>query len=318
MTATELRTHPTTTTLAEIQAGLGLKDIPFANSLRLGIHGANWGKILAGTYTGSFTKALLKLDLALDAYQHPGSGETEEGIVILSHVREVLDAFDIARASDDEHRLVVLAGPRGSGKSRTIALPHHRYGGVLMEALPSWSGSYFDFLIQFAAGLGSGVTGHRTKGSFESAIISDLSANPRPIFIDEFNYFSPAGINFLKAILNRTRCPLVTATVPVFLSRMAADTRTAQESAQLLRRAVAIIHIPAVTEREVVQLQTALFPDLTISAQSAIEIAACANRNNRMDSVFSILDDAEGPEDIPKAIARHERGRKITLKPGES
>jgi hypothetical protein len=317
MTATELRHHPVTTRLLAIQESLGLKDIPFASTLRLGIHGANWGKILAGTYTGSFSKALTLLEIALDAYEHPGTGETEEGVVILSHVREALDAFDIARAADDEHRLVILAGPRGSGKSRTIALAHHRHGGAYMEALPSWSGSYFDFLIQFAAGLAVAIDGRHTKGSFETAILADLAAHPRPIFIDEFNYFSPAGINFIKAILNRTRCAVMTATVPHFLTRMAADTRTAQESAQLVRRAVAVIHIPAVTEREVVQLQTSLFPHLPLSADASRDIASAANRHSRLDSVFAILDDAEDQADIPKAIARHERAKKITLKPGE-
>lgn len=317
MTATELKNHPVTARLAAIQASLGLKDIPFSNTLRLGIHGANWGKILAGTYTGSFSKALTKLEIALDAYDHPGTGETEEGIVILSHVREALDAFEIAAAADDEHQLVILAGPRGSGKTRTISLVHSRHGGSSLEALPSWSGSYYDFLKQFSDGLGIDTSLCRSKGAVEIAILSDLNANPRPIFTDEFNYFSPDGINFVKAILNRTKCPVMLASVPHFLSRMAADTRTAQESSQLIRRAVAVIHIPAVTEREVVQMQTALFPDLPLSADAARAIATSANRHCRLDSVYAILDDTESPADTSKAIARHERSKKTTLKPVE-
>lgn len=317
MTSTELRNHHVTIALAKLQTELGLKDIPFAQTLRLGIHGANWGKILAGTYTGSATKALLKMEVALDAHHNPGSGETEEGIVILSHVREAIDAMEIAKASDDEHRLVILAGPRGSGKSRTIALVHHRLGGQCLEALPSWSGSYFDFLIQFAAGLDISIDGKRTKGSFETAILTELAASPRPIFIDEFNYFSAAGINFIKAILNRTQCPILAASVPHFLSRMVAESRTAQESAQLVRRAVAIIHIPPVTDREVCQIQTALFPEIKLSGSDFHDIAQAANRHSRLDSVYAILDDAESSADIQKSIARHDRSKKITLKPGE-
>ena len=110
----------------------------------------------------------------------------------------------------------------------------------------------------------------------------------------------------------------MTATIPHFLTRMVAESRTAQESAQLVRRAVAVIHIPAVTERDVMQVERAIFPDLGISSESAREIAAAANRHSRLDSVYAILDDAESAADIAKAIARHERSRKITLKPGEN
>lgn len=317
MTSSELKNHPSIQRLVAIQSKLGLKDIPFANQLRLGMHGANWGKILAGTYTGSFSKALTKLEIALESYDNPGTGETEEGIVVLSHVREAAEAMEIAQLTEDEHRLVILVGPRGSGKTRTMTLIHNRFGGNSMEALPSWSGSYFDFLIQFAAELGIVIEGKHSKGAFEVAILEALTAEPRAIFIDEFNYFSPAAINFLKAILNRTKCFMMTATIPHFLSRMVAETRTAQESAQLVRRAVAVIHISAVTERDVMQIQLGLFPDLTITPENAREIAQAANRHSRLDSVYAILEDAESPADIQKAVARHERSRKITLKPGE-
>lgn len=317
MTSSELKNHPSVQRLVAIQEQLGLKDIPFSNQLRLGIHGANWGKILAGTYTGSFTSALTKLEIALEAYDNPGTGETEEGIIVLSHVREACEAMEIAKLTEDEHRLVILAGPRGSGKTRTMKLALHRFGGVYMEALESWSRGYFDFLTQFATELGVAVDGLRSTGQLEMAILTDLKNNPRGIYIDEFNYFSPAAINFLKAIINRTKCFIMTATIPRFLSLMVASSRTAQESAQLVRRAVAVIHIPAVTERDVMQVQLGLFPDLAITSGNARKIASSANLFNRLDSVYSILDDAESDADIPKAIARHERRCKTTLKAEE-
>jgi hypothetical protein len=315
MTASDLKNHTIVQALASLQTSLGLKDIPFAKQLRLGIHGANWGKILAGTYDGSFSKVLVKLQVALESYQNPGSGETEEGIVILRHVREASDAMKIAIHAEDEHRLVVIAGLRGSGKSRTMSLVAHKHPGHHMEALPSWAGGYLNFLNKFGAGVN--VAPSRSAGDAEDAILSSLIQDPAPIYIDEFNYFSPAGINFLKAVLNKTRCPIMTCTVPHYLSRMASDTRTAQESSQLLRRAVAIIHIPAVTEREVMQIQGALFPDLNLQPGNAGEIAKAANRTSRLDSVVAILGDAESAADIPTAIARHERAFKVTLKPGE-
>lgn len=313
MTSTELKNHEVTRKLIQIQESIGLRDNQFADTIRLGLHGANWGKIKAGTYTGSHSKALLKMEVALDAYHNPGTGESEEGIVILSHVREALDAMEIAKAADDEHRLVIVAGHRGSGKTRTLTLCNHRFPGHYIEAMPSWGGSYFDFLVQFSAGLGMSIQGKRSKGAYESAILSEAVANPQPIFIDEFNYFSPHGINFLKTMLNRIPAPIMTATVPKFLAGMAADSRTAQESAQFIRRAVAILHIPTVTEREVLQVQTALMPHLALSTELARSIAESSNRHDRLDSVYAILEDAKSLADVPKAIGRHERSKKTIL-----
>lgn len=314
MTSTQLRNHPTVLKLAEIQQKLGLNDIPFAKALRLGMHGANWGKIKAGTYDGNFSRSLLKLDVALADHSAQGTGETEDGIVILDHVQTALDAVDIAMVAEDEHRLVVLSGPRGSGKSRTLSILHSRHGGHSMAALPSWSGGYLNFLNKFAAGIG--LHESRSAGSAETLILTHLGTSSGLITIDEFNYFSPAAINFLKAVLNDTRWVIATATVPHYLARMAADRQTSQEASQLLRRAVAIIHIPTVTSRAVEQIQRAFHPHLDLSGQAS-SVASAANRIHRLDSVCAILSDAEDSADIPAAIARHERATKTALRPGE-
>jgi len=316
MTANQLANHPVVSRLAEIQQELCLKDIQFASQLRLGMHGANWGKILAGTYDGSHVKAITKLQVALESWANPVSGDTEEGIVILRHVQEALDAVEIALAADDEHRLVVISGPRGSGKSRSISLIHAKYGGYSQEALPSWSGSYLNFLNKFGAGLG--VAPSTSAGLAETAILNAVGAMNKPVIcIDEFNYFSPSGINFMKAMLNVTTAVQVVSTIPHYLARMACDTKTAQEAAQYLRRAVAIIHIPAVTDRDVNQIQKALFPSLLLQPGQAHAVAAAANRKSRLDSVVTIFADTDGHEDLASAILRHERGLKVTLKPGE-
>lgn len=315
MTASELRSHPTTAALIALQDELGIKDIPFANRLGLGLHGANWGKIKAGTYTGSYTKAATLLGVAWEAYRHPSSGEVEEGVVILRHVTDSLNAVAIARAAEDEHRLVMIAGKRGSGKSRTLSLIAAKHGAVSLEAMPSWSGSYLNFLNKFGAGLHLGPW--RTGGDAEGEIIASLAATHPVICIDEFNYFSPSGINFLKSVLNQTRCVLVTATVPHFLARMASDRSTAQESAQLLRRAVAIIHIQEPDDRLVLQIQRALFPVLELAPGQASSIAAAAAKMDGIDSVCSILDGADDAADVPAAIERHKRSLRTTLHPGE-
>jgi DNA transposition AAA+ family ATPase len=314
MTASQLQSHPSVTALARIQSNLGLKDIQFANTIRLGIHGANWGKIKAGTYDGNYTAAATKLSVALEAYQNQGTGEAVEGIVVLDHVRMAKDAVDLALASEDEHRLVIISGQRGSGKSRTLSLLHSIRQGHSISALPSWSGGYLNFLNKFAAGIG--VAESRSAGQAEDAILSALTESAGLITIDEFNYFSPSAINFLKSVLNTTRWAIAVATVPHYLSRMASDRQTSQEAAQLLRRASAIIHIPPVTARTVELVQRALYPEINVGGKSGA-IASAANLLNRMDSVCAILADSESPEDIESAIARHKRFNQVTLKPGE-
>jgi hypothetical protein len=316
MTSQQLRSHPVVKRLHEIQQKLELKDIEFALQLRLRMHGSNWGKILAGTYTGRFDRALINLQVALDDYEHGASGETEDGIVVLDHVKQALDAVDIAIASEDEHRLVVIAGVRGSGKSRTLQLIHARHKGHLLSARPSWAGGYLNFLNRFAEGIG--LSESRSAGAAESIIIDTLRDSTGVICIDEFNHFSPNAINFLKILLNDTRWVLVVSTIPFHLSRMASDRSTAQESAQLLRRAVAIIHIPAVTIRQIELIHRALYPHVHLNGGSQ-PLASIANHHHRLDSVCQILDDCDpaDPTDLLKAIARHERFTKITLKPGE-
>lgn len=319
MTRTELQSHPVVAKLTEIQETLRLKDIPFADQLRLGIHGANWGKIKAATYTGNPQTALLKITSALDDHQkNQGEGIVENGTVILDNVEAALDAMEIAMAADDEHRLVVYSGGQGSGKTRSIQLIVARFGGVYMSALPSWSGSYLTFLSGFAAALG--LERSRSAGDAETLILDHLKATPRAVLgIDEFNHFSADGINFIKAILNLTQWSVMIGTIPHHLARMHSGRSTAQESVQLLRRAVAIIHSGTVSTRSVEMLQRALWPHLIeFTRDHANAIAVCANQLHRIDTVTQILEDADSPADIPAAIERHKRGNQITLKPSSA
>lgn len=316
MNATELKTHPSVLRLAEIQQELGSpKDLTFAKQLHLGFHGANWGKIRAGTYSGNFSKALVNIEVAIESYENQGVGELEEGIVVLRHVREALDATDIALAADDEHRLVILSGPRGSGKSRTLQLIHAKHGGFITSARPSWSKSYLNFLNRLAETEGMSLGESRSAGEAETQILKFMKATPRKVLcIGEFNYFSSDALGFIKTILNETDWVIVADTIPHHLNRMASDRSTAQESAQLLRRAVAIIKIPAVSTMTVAWLARALHPDLDV-APHLQELAIIANQLDRIDSVCQILADCDpaDPTDLPKAIQRHKRLHSVNL-----
>lgn len=313
MTASQLKDHPTVAELARIQSNLGLKNIPFAKTLRLDMHGANWGKILAGNYDGNYSVVLVKLQVALSAYKNQGTGEAEEGIVILDHVLAAKSSVELSLQAEDEHRLTIIAGPRGSGKSRTLTLLHSKHPGHFMSALPSWSGGYLNFLNKFSVGIGLGGQA-RSAGQGEDEILSYLSQSGGLICIDEFNYFSPSAINFLKSVLNASQWAIAVATVPHYLSRMASDRQTAQEAAQLLRRAVAIIHISPVTALHVDLIRNALYPHVDLGGSPG-EIAAAANRNNRLDSVCAILADAQDGDHIATCIARHEKMCRVTSKP---
>ena len=158
------------------------------------------------------------------------------------------------------------------------------------------------------------IESRRSKGSLESAILAAAKECPRPIFIDEMNYFSPHAINFLKTMLNRIPAPIVTATVPKFLAGMRTDSRTAQEASQFVRRAVAIVHIPSVSDQAVALVQKAFFPKLSINLDDAKAIAKAANELDRMDSVTEILQLMAITRDSAKAIGIHRKSKQTAIK----
>ncbi len=319
MTATELKNHPTVLRLRQIQTEQGLKDPEFAKLLHFKLHHANWGKIIAGTYVGDFSKALVNFEVSLDEYENQGLGELEDGIVVLKHVKEALDATEIGIAAEDEHRLTIVSGVRGAGKTRTLQLVHTKHGGFITGARPSWSKSYLNFLNGIACTPGMELGEFRGSRDAETHLLKFMKANPRKtLCIGEFNYFCSDGIGFMKTALNETDWAFTVDTIPFHLNRMASDRSTAQESAQLLRRTVAIIKIPPVSPRTVESIRKAMFPDLDLNGRLN-EIATVANQFDRIDTVRQILEDADPsvPSDVANAIERHKRLHKVNLNPGE-
>lgn len=319
MTAEEFKTHPVVLRLVEIQKELGMRDIEFAKHLGFDLHGSNWGKILAGTYDGRLEKCLLNFEVCLDEYEHEGLGELEKGVVVLKHVREAIDAVSIANVAEDEHRAVIISGVRGSGKSRTLDLIHAKNVGYKTSARPSWAKSYLNFLNNLAATKGMELGDSSSAGKAESLLINYMKSAPRQtLCIGEFNYFNSDAIGFIKTVLNETTWSIFAETIPFHLSRMAASASTSQESAQFLRRCVAIIRIPAVTIQTVESLRRRLYPDLDLAGSYEL-ISTTANQFARIDSICQILADCEpgNLRDVPKAVARHKRYHSANLKPGE-
>jgi len=290
--------------LARIQQTLGLGNAEFVRASKFEMASSSWDKIKAGTWAGNCDNALAAVEAALvlkawedDKYQTAGD------TVILDHIQEAFDAVDIARKASDEHRLVVVSGGSGAGKSTTCRFLQDSFGGNLINAKPSWERSYMHTLLEFASGLG--FAGNWTSaGRAESAIIKTLAISPRLIIIDEANHFNRESLNFLKSIINETKCCLVLMTLPHHLARMQADHR--EEAPQLLRRSVAIIHIPTVTPAEVKAIGHGLYPELDLT-ECATQIANLSNTYHQIDTVRRVLDEMSNGFDARTSINRIKR-----------
>ena len=306
-----LQSAPAVAELAQIQATLGLPDADFARTVKFAYSGSSWGKIKCGTFSGSHDKALRAVKAALAGYRLGGEVEVLRGVVIFPHVRQTLDAVTIARVSRDEHKLVIVCGHSGAGKSVTARLLGDEFGGHYLHAHPSWQGSYLRSLIGLARALGlSGA--YRSTGEAESGVLAALATSPALLVIDEANHFSREFVNFLKTILNETACCLALFTLPGHLGRLAAV--HAEESRQLLRRAVAIVHIPPVSSADVMALHAGLYSEISLGT-AAPALASAANRMHRLDTVRRVFEEAEpdDSEDLPRAIERVEKSLKAVL-----
>jgi hypothetical protein len=306
-----LSQHAAVLELAEIQHTLGLPDADFARTVKFAYTGSSWGKIKSGTWSGNDEKALRAVKSSLAHYRVGGEVTVADGHVVFDHIQQTLDAVAIARAAKDEHKLVIVSGCWGSGKSVTAGMIAAEFGGHYFHAHPSWSGSYLRSLIGIAEAIGVGNK-FRSVGEAESTVLAALASSPGLLIIDEANHFSRDCLNFLKTVLNETRSAIVLFTLPGHLARLAAT--HSEESRQLLRRAVAIVHIGQVSSADVMAVHSGLYPDVHLG-HAAPAIASCANRHYRMDTVRRIFEecDPSDSDDLPRAVERVEKDIKTIL-----
>lgn len=306
----ELPEHPQVQELREVQQQLGLPDEDFARVVRLSYSGSSWGKMKAGTFSGNPAKALRAVKTALAHHHLGGTPETVGEAVVFDHVRAACDAVAIARTATDEHKLVVVCGSWGAGKSVTAEMVRREHGGHYLHGRPSWASSYLRALMGIAHGIGIG-SDFRSVGQGETEILRALEASPALLVIDEANHFNRDSLNFLKTVLNETRAVVCLMTLPGHLARIAAT--ASEETRQLLRRAVAIIHIGPVTSAEVLAIQASFYPELALG-HHAPRIASAANKHARLDTVRRILEEAEDAADVPAAVERVEGAIQTILK----
>jgi DNA transposition AAA+ family ATPase len=303
LTPADLAQHPTVTALVELQKRHGMSDAAFLKTAHIDYSPSTWSRIKKGDYTGALDKVLRQLQTALaKCGQVPAF--SSDGFVTFRHVEEALAAVKIARLTEDPIRLVFFIAPTGGGKTAFAKhLAAQFPSTAVVEAAPSWRGSYLATLSDIATQLG--IPGEfRAVRTAERAIISTLATGDlRTLVIDEGNYFSQDGLNFLKLILNRTKCSLVLCTLPPDFNRMLRD--SAHEANQLVRRAVFITRVPTVRAEDVEAMQLALRPEVSLG-DSAAKLAEAANRFGRYDFVRRVLVEAEpnDPGDIEKAIGR--------------
>jgi hypothetical protein len=297
--------------LADIQKSLGLPDGDFVRTVKLSYSGSSWGKIKTGSFSGNPDKALREVKRALASYRNGGPVAVRHGDVIFDHIEAALDAVQVARTASDEHKLVIVSGTWGAGKSTTAKHLSDHFGGHYFHAKPSWGGSYLRALIGIASSIGLG-SAFRSVGDAETKVLAALEASPALLIIDEANHFSKDSLNFLKTILNETRCAIVLFTLPGHLARIAAT--HSEETRQLLRRAVSIVHIGPISSADVMAIHSGLYPEISLG-HNAPAIASCANRHYRLDTVRRVFDEADphDPDDLPRAVERVERSIKTIL-----
>jgi thymidine kinase len=310
-TITPLRETSAVSELKEIQKTLGFPDADFVRTVKLNYSGSSWGKIKSGTFSGNEQKALRECKRALSSYRTGGRVAVRLGSVVFDHIEQAIDAVTIARAAKDEHKLVIVSGSWGAGKSTAARHIQDKFGGHYFHAKPSWAGSYLRAIMGIAIAIGLGEK-FRSVGDAETKVLAALEASPALLIIDEANHFSKDSLNFLKTILNETACAIVLFTLPGHLARIAAT--HSEETRQLLRRAVSIVHIGPVSSADVMAIHSGLYPEINLG-QTAPSIAACANRHYRMDTVRRIFDEADphDADDLPRSVERVEQSIKTIL-----
>lgn len=296
----ELQTHPSSIALQQAQEETQLKDIDFVRRYNFAYSASTWAKIKRGSFSGSCTKALAAIEEALYKTAQPSADfepRAEGKVCLLPHILAADAATELGRCTADEHRLIIITGEPGSGKSTTARYLTNKYNATQIDARPSWSKSYLTCLTQIAAALGA-TQDYYSASHAENAIIKNLSTSPRLLIIDEANHFCPSALNFLKTLLNETKCVLCLLTLPNHLQKISAQHQ--EESRQLLRRAIEIIRIPNISTGDVEALISTLYPHL--KGCDPVGIANLANRYAYIDTAIRILDEMDSPAELPLVL----------------
>lgn len=108
--------------------------------------------------------------------------------------------------------MVLVYGASGVGKSTALAYYLNQYNAIYVEASPAWSlGSMYSAILA-----GIGIMGKGRAADMERQIVDEMSANNRPLFIDELDHILLPGqgttlrmLEALRSIYDKSRMPVL-------------------------------------------------------------------------------------------------------------
>ena len=214
---------PTDPVVSELVTHQGtMSDAQFAKRW-LTVSPTTWFRIRTGEYMADdHASAYTKLTSDLRALQEHliiSQGRSHE-ILPLEHVELSLQALRMAFA-ESRNRLVVVLSETGGGKTTITRAIEQEFPGRVAraEATEPWRQSYLAGIHAVGEACGLHDLPNNSRAA-ESRLIKELVARPRIIVIDEGNYFGPATLNLVKAILNLTGSTVFITSLPVLWQRM--------------------------------------------------------------------------------------------------
>jgi len=292
--------HPVVSRLIELQASDS--DRTFSRDW-LSVSETTWFRIKTNSYKADdHSKALEKLtsDLAkLLDHIALTSGKVQP-ILPLSHISESRKALNIA-FGEDRNRLIITLADTGGGKTTIVKSICRDFPGRVapVEATETWRHSYLAGLHGIGAACGILDLPSNSRRA-EQLLLTELMARPRIILIDEGNYFGPACLNLVKAILNNSSSVIGIYALPVFWNFI---TRSSlHEARQLRNRTAAMLQFDSVKDSDVRLALSKSVPgwdSLNGSAAAAATLVRkAANSFGLWNTVFSaanfIADESNG------------------------
>ena len=265
----------------------------------LGISPTSWYRLKNDGYGANPDHLIERCRGGLAALEDYLSLKAKNGVprrvIKLTIVKQALSAIKVASA-ESRDRLAVVLAPTGGGKSMTIAAVQEQYPGrvAIAEATEPWRGSYLAACLGVGKALGlSDIP--TNKRLAESAVITELTARPRILAVDEAHYFGPSTINLIKAILNLTNTTVLLLAIPSLWSRM--KSHAWEEAEQIRSRTTATVDIRECGYQDVSKFIEDRIPsaksDLGEAYQPSIaKIVTAANRFGLWDTVERICAEA--------------------------
>jgi len=132
------------------------------------------------------------------------------GVKNITRLGDALDAV-MTRGAGAEG-MVLVYGASGVGKSTALAYYLNQFDAVYVEASPAWSlGSMYAAILG-----GMGIAAKGRAADMERQIVDEMSANNRPLFIDELDHVLLPGqgttlrmLEALRSIYDKSRMPVL-------------------------------------------------------------------------------------------------------------